>query len=141
MKVLRLSIPPLPRYAGTARCAFSRFACFRHLGPAEAENLLFAVGEAIANAIQHARTGEAIEVLASDEGDAVIVRITDRGRGFAAPVDNLTALPSVLAENGRGFAIMQRCTDFFDVVSEPGSGTVVTLGRYRRHFEELAPVS
>jgi anti-sigma regulatory factor (Ser/Thr protein kinase) len=141
MKVLRLSIQPLPRYAGTARRAFSRFAGFRQLGPAEAENLLFAVGEAIANAIQHARTGEAIEVLASDEGDAVIVRITDRGRGFAAPADSLTALPSVLAEHGRGFAIMQRCTDFFDVVSEPGSGTVVTLGRYRRELEELAPVS
>jgi anti-sigma regulatory factor (Ser/Thr protein kinase) len=40
--------------------------------------------------------------------------------------------PDITAEGGRGFPIMQRCTDFFDVWTTPAEGTVVTLGRRRR---------
>jgi stage II sporulation protein AB (anti-sigma F factor) len=131
MNVLRLSIPPLPRFAGTARRAFSGFAGFHHLAPRDAESLIFALGEAIANAIQHAHTREAIEIRVSVEGNVVIARVIDRGQGFAPP-DGQVRLPSVHAEGGRGFAIMQRCTDFLDVSSTVGAGTTVTLGRYRR---------
>jgi anti-sigma regulatory factor (Ser/Thr protein kinase) len=141
MKILRLSIPPLPRFAGTARRAFSKFAGFHRLRAIDEENLVFAVGEAIANAIQHAETEEAIELLATTDGHAMVVTISDRGRGFAAPPRGPVRLPGTLCENGRGLAIIQRCTDFFDVVSDPGRGTVVTLGRYRRDLEELASVS
>ena len=139
MKILRISIPPLPRSAGTARRAFSTFAGFHRVRNVDAENLLFALGEAIANAIQHAETAESIELLARTDEDAVVVRVSDRGRGFAVPADRLPRLPHVLAERGRGFAIMQRCTHFFAIESRPGRGTVVTFGRYRRDLEELAP--
>jgi anti-sigma regulatory factor (Ser/Thr protein kinase) len=139
MNVLRLSIPPLPRFAGTARRALSNFAGFHRLARFDAENLVFALGEAIANAIQHAGTREAIEIAVSVEGDAVVARVTDRGRGFAPPAAGPVALPSVFAEEGRGFAIMQRCTDFLDVTSRPGAGTVVTFGRYRHGGQEVRP--
>jgi anti-sigma regulatory factor (Ser/Thr protein kinase) len=141
MNVLRLSIPPLPRFASTARRAFSNFAGLHRLASRDAENLVFAIGEAIANAIQHAQTRESIEIWVSIEGDAVVARVTDRGRGFAAPPDGRVALPSVYAEEGRGFAIMQRCTDFLDVSTNPGCGTVITLGRYRRAGQEVKRVS
>lgn len=142
MNVLRLSIPPLPRFASTARSAFSNFAGLHRLTSRDAENLIFALGEAIANAIQHAETLESIEIWVSIEGDAVVARVTDRGRGFAGPPpDGRVALPSVYAEEGRGFAIMQRCTDFLDVCTNPGCGTVVTLGRYRRARQGVKRVS
>jgi serine/threonine-protein kinase RsbW len=141
MNVLRLSIPPLPRFAGTARSAFSNFAGLHRLARRDAENLTFAIGEAIANAMQHAQTGESIEIWVSIEGDAVVARVTDRGRGFGDPPGGLIELPSVYAEGGRGFAIMQRCTDFLDVSTNPGSGTVVTFGRYRRARQEVKRVS
>ncbi|MGA7353918.1 MAG: ATP-binding protein [Candidatus Cybelea sp.] len=141
MNVLRLSIPPLPRFASTARSAFSNFAGLHRLASRDAENLVFAIGEAIANAIQHAETRESIEIWVSIEGDAVVARVTDRGRGFAAPPGGRVALPSVYAEEGRGFAIMQRCTDFLDVSTNPGCGTVITLGRYRRARQEVKRVS
>jgi serine/threonine-protein kinase RsbW len=141
MNVLRLSIPPLPRFASTARSAFSNFAGLHRLASRDAENLVFAIGEAIANAIQHAETRESIEIWVSIEGDAVVARVTDRGRGFATPPDGRVALPSVYAEEGRGFAIMQRCTDFLDVSTNPGCGTVITLGRYRRARQEVKRVS
>jgi anti-sigma regulatory factor (Ser/Thr protein kinase) len=141
MNVLHLSIPPLPRFAGTARSAFSNFAGLHRLASRDAENLIFALGEAIANAIQHAGTCESIEIWVSIEGDTVVARVTDRGCGFSSPPGGVVPLPSVYAEDGRGFAIMQRCTDFLDVSTNPGSGTVVTLGRYRRGRQEVKRVS
>jgi anti-sigma regulatory factor (Ser/Thr protein kinase) len=140
MKVLRIRIPPLPRFAGTARRAFSDFAGFHRLRPIDVENFVFAIGEAIANAISHAGTCKEIELFAAEEGDAIVVQVIDRGRGFVAS-DGMADLPASLAEGGRGFAIMQRCTDFFDVRSDPACGTVVTLGRYRRELQEPALVS
>ena len=141
MKNFRMTIPPLPRFAATARRAFSKFAGFHDVRSCDAQNLLFAVGEAIANAIAHAQTDESIELHARADRHAVVVRISDRGRGFAVPDDRGARLPYALAENGRGFAIMQRCTDFLDVQSDPGAGTVVTLGRRRRDRQELGTAS
>lgn len=141
MNVLRLSIPPLPRFAATARRAFLKFAGFHRLTALDAENLLLAMGEAIANAMSHGDTDEAIEVQVRIDGDVVIATIRDRGCGFAVPAQGPRALPSVLAEAGRGIAIMQCCTDFLDIRSGPEAGTVVTLGRYRSRRQELAAVS
>ena len=141
MDVLRLAIPPLPRFAGTVRTALCSFAGVHSLGPIDLENLIFALGEAIANAIQHADTVEAIEITAHVSGDSIFVRVADRGRGIAVPPRERVSFPSVFAERGRGFAIMQRCTDFLEVDSRPGNGTVVTLGRYRRSGQELGTAS
>ncbi len=141
MNVLRLDIPPLPRFAATARHAFSRFAGLHHLAKRDAESLLFALGEAVANAIAHAHTEQPIEIHVRIEGDSVVASVCDRGCGFAAPSKERVAFPSATAEAGRGFAIMQRCTDFLEVRSKPGDGTVVTLGRYRHDDQEPAPAS
>jgi anti-sigma regulatory factor (Ser/Thr protein kinase) len=141
MNVLRMSIPPLPRFAGTARTALCNFAGVHSVTALDLENLVFALGEAIANAIQHSETIEAIEIKARVSGDSIVVTIADRGRGISALPHGTVSFPSVFAEAGRGFAIMQRCTDFLEVESEPGTGTVVTLGRYRRPGQELGTAS
>ncbi len=137
MNVLRLSIPPLPRFAVTARSAFSTFAGVHALAASDLENLTFALGEAIANAIQHAQTAQAIQISIALEGDSIVVTVTDCGRGFPAPPPGPLPFPSVCAEGGRGFAIMQRCTDFLEIDSAPGSGTIVRLGRRRRMRQEV----
>jgi serine/threonine-protein kinase RsbW len=141
MNVLRLSIPPLPRFAGTARTALSKFAGVHAVPASDLEYLTFALGEALANAIQHSETADAIEIRAHVSGDSVVIIVADRGRGIAAPPQGAVSFPSAFAEAGRGFAIMQRCTDFLEVASEPGEGTVVTLGRYRRPRQELDTAS
>jgi anti-sigma regulatory factor (Ser/Thr protein kinase) len=141
MNVLELSIPPQPRFAGTVRSAFCKFAGVHRVGRPDLENLIFALGEAIANAIQHARTAEAIDIRAHLDRDSIVVTVTDRGCGFQSPPQGPIPWPCVFAEAGRGFAIMQRCTDFLEVISQPGSGTVVTLGRYRRDRQELETAS
>ena len=133
MRALHISIPPSPRYAATARRAFANFIRFHRMSRADAENLLCAVGEAIANSIQHAKTDEPIELRASIEGEVLTVQVSDRGSGLVVRRGGeATRLPDPLSESGRGFAIMQRCTDYFDVRSDPERGTVVTLARFHR---------
>lgn len=136
-----MSIPPLPRFAGTARTALSKFAGVHSVTALDVENLIFALGEAIANAIQHSQTRDAIEIKAHFSGDSIVITVSDHGRGISAPPQGAVSFPNVFAEAGRGFAIMQRCTDFLEVESEPGAGTVVTLGRYRRPRQELGTAS
>jgi stage II sporulation protein AB (anti-sigma F factor) len=141
MNILQISIPPLPRFAATARKALKNFGGVNAVAAPDLENLVFALGEAIANAIQHAHTSEAIEIRADAGGDSIVVTVTDRGRGIPVLPDGPVSFPSIFAEGGRGFAIMQRCTDVLDVTSTPGTGTVVTLVRHRRACQELGTAS
>lgn len=129
---LQLRIPPLPRYVRSARGALHAFGTYHHVAPRDLENLTFALGEALANAIEHAHTQSDIAVGFQIDESAVVATVSDQGRGFAATPSASAEMPRDLTETGRGFAIMQRCTDFFDIRSTPGEGTIVTMGRYRR---------
>ena len=129
---LQLRIPPLPRYVRSARGALHAFGEYHHVEPRDLENLTFALGEALANAIEHAHTQNDIAVGFQIDESAVVATVSDQGRGLAEPPPSTAEMPRDLTETGRGFAIMQRCTDFFDIRSTPGEGTVITMGRYRR---------
>jgi len=88
-----------------------------------------AVGEALANAIEHAHTREPIEVSAWLHDDGLFAAVRDHGVGFPANDRSLaTSLPDAFAERGRGLPLMQRCADVCSVRSAPGEGTRVTLG-------------
>ena len=129
---LHLRIPPDPRYARTVRDALVGFALLHDIPESDLEALLFAVGEALANAMEHALSGKDIEVFAEVDDERFVATVVDYGRGFTSVPHEREPLPSPTAERGRGIPIMQRCTDFFDVRSEPGNGTAVVLGRFRR---------
>ncbi len=100
MNVLHLSIPPLPRFAATARSALAEFAGSHAVTGLDAENLTFALGEAIANAIAHARTAKAIEIRFEVDSSSIVVIVTDRGRGIVAPPQGELRFPSAFAEGG-----------------------------------------
>jgi stage II sporulation protein AB (anti-sigma F factor) len=129
---LQLKIPPLPRYVRSARGALQAFGTYHHVAPRDLENLTFALGEALANAIEHAHTQNDIAVGFQIDESAVVATVCDQGCGLPDTPPVAAEMPRDLTETGRGFAIMQRCTDFFDVRSTPGEGTVVTMGRYHR---------
>lgn len=133
---LQLRLPPLPRSARTGRDALAALASVHDLAAADIENLTFALGEALANAIEHACCDGDIELSVTIDARTIVATIRDSGRGFEPPGGTLP-FPELNAEGGRGFPIMQRCTDFFEVCSHPGDGTVVTLGRRRRDSAAL----
>lgn len=139
---IRLSIPPDPRYARTVRDAIIGFAGLHGVGTGDLEAFLFAVGEALANAIEHSRTTLDIEVLTEIDAKEIVATVTDYGAGFGHPPRDLVPLPNPLSERGRGIPIMQRFADVFEVQPRPEGGTIVTLGRLRRErFQESTAAS
>jgi anti-sigma regulatory factor (Ser/Thr protein kinase) len=126
---LRLSVPPDPRLGGFVRQELLTFAASAGIRDADLGDFMAAVGEALANAIEHAHTQEPIEVSAWLLDDRLFAAVRDRGIGFPVTDRSLAkALPDAFAERGRGLPIMQRCADVCSVRSAPGEGTRVTLG-------------
>jgi anti-sigma regulatory factor (Ser/Thr protein kinase) len=104
------------------------FAASLQIRNAEFADFVIAVGEAVANAIEHASTQDAIEVSAWFAGDYLFATVVDRGVGFEPAGTDAPPLPPEFVERGRGLPIMRQCSDVFTVRSAPGRGTAVTLG-------------
>jgi anti-sigma regulatory factor (Ser/Thr protein kinase) len=133
---LKLRIPPDPRHARTVRDAIIGFAALQGVSDGDLESLLFAIGEALANAIEHANAKAEIDVTCRIDDDQIVAQVIDFGNGTLRLPRAPVPLPEGLVERGRGIPIMQRCTDIFSVESLPGEGTAVTLGRYRRAYRQ-----
>ncbi len=139
-----MRIPPQARFGRSVRKKVLLFADRFEVRREEIEEFIFAVGEALANAIEHSSTGDAIEVHCRIEKDRILATIIDSGSGFQSEHASDAKLPDALAERGRGLPLMRRCSDIFAIHSVPGRGTAVVLGTYlrrRRENQETAAVS
>jgi anti-sigma regulatory factor (Ser/Thr protein kinase) len=126
---LRLRVPPDARLSGYVRHEVTAFTAAHGIPGTEIVDFVSAIGEAVANAVEHAHTNEPIEISAWLVNERLFASVRDRGIGFApAERPQAAALPDVYAERGRGLPIMRRCSDVFNVRSAPGEGTCVTLG-------------
>lgn len=96
---------------------------------AERFELVFAVNEALTNAIRHGTADEAgtIGLRIAAEDDRLVLDVCDCGRFVAAPFDD-----DPMPERGRGFALMGRLMDDVEVRVRPEGGTTVRLGKRRR---------
>jgi anti-sigma regulatory factor (Ser/Thr protein kinase) len=93
-----------------------------------------AIGEALANAIEHAHTQKPIEIAAWIIDDRLFASVRDQGVGFVPNARTVAkSLPEAYAERGRGLPIMRRYAEVFSVRSVPGEGTRVTLGCHVHH--------
>ncbi len=128
--ILKVRIPPHPRFGKSVREQVLTFANEFHIERDDLEQFIYAVGEAIANAIEHSASEEPIEVRCQVEGDKIIATVLDTGCGFETRRLNQRGLPDQYSERGRGVPIMQSFTHIFAVRSVPGQGTTVVLGRY-----------
>ena len=128
---LRLCVPPDAKLGGYVRQQVIAFTEAQGIDDDEVLDFVSAVGEALANAIEHAHTSEPIEVSAWVLDNRLFASVSDRGIGFTPTERTVSpALPDTDAERGRGLPIMRRCADMFSVRSSPGEGTRVTLGCY-----------
>jgi anti-sigma regulatory factor (Ser/Thr protein kinase) len=133
MEQLCLRVPADPRVGGYVRQEVMAFAELQGIAGADLVDFIAAIGEALANAIEHAHTVEPIEVSVWLFDDRLFASICDRGVGFL-PNERTVAqqLPDAFAERGRGLPIMRRFVDIFSVRSAPGEGTRVTLACHVR---------
>ena len=129
---LCVCIPPNPRYGKGVRDEVIAFANRHNISICDLEDFIFALGEAIANAIEHSGSPEAIEIICRIEADKIVATVTDSGKGFVTDPLPKTPLPDEFSERGRGLPIMERYSDIFAVRSVLGKGTAVVFGRYLR---------
>ncbi len=138
-QTLKVRIPPNARFGRAVRQQVLAFACRFEISREDLEEFMFAVGEALANAIEHSQSSDVIEVRCQIEDDKILATILDSGAGFKSDPIASAKLPDILSERGRGLPIMRRCSDIFAVHSVPGRGTAVVLGRYfgrKRNLDE-----
>ena len=91
---LHLRLPPLPRSARTGRDALLALAAFHDVASLDIESLTFALGEALANAIEHAGSDAEIDVSVTIDARTIVATVRDRGSGFAgAPHETVPFLP------------------------------------------------
>jgi anti-sigma regulatory factor (Ser/Thr protein kinase) len=124
-----LRIPSETRYAHIARSTILARARFLGISEEDLEYFLTALGEALANALEHAGTKNPIRVRCRLDERKISAIISDTGCGF---IENSrsAALPHPLSESGRGLPLMRRCSHILHIRSIPGRGTTVFVGRY-----------
>jgi anti-anti-sigma factor len=119
---LRLTIPAEPRQLATLRRAVAAWSAAAGLGETTTEDLQLALGEAAANAVEHAYrdgpAGECAVTLDRTPGGGVAVRVTDTGTWRPEPADK--------GFRGRGLQLIEELGEDVEVRRVPG-GTTVTF--------------
>jgi anti-sigma regulatory factor (Ser/Thr protein kinase) len=97
------------------------------LGPADRYQFVFAVNEAVTNAIRHGRPDSdgTIGLRLAVDGNTLICSVNDRGQLLASAGD-----ADPLAEGSRGLTFMALMTDEVELLSED-EGTTVRLHKRR----------
>lgn len=129
---LSLEIVPSPETAHNARLAIARFIS-HHVPTSDASiEFMLAVGEALANAVEHGVSSSEIQIRVEIRDSKASVVIIDHGQGFQPQISFKAALPDAESERGRGLPIIFYCTDSFTIDSHPEAGTRVSLCRELR---------
>ena len=117
-----------------ARCHVDAAAAEFGFGPADRYQFVFAVNEAVTNAIRHGQPDSdgTIGLRIAVDGDTLICSVNDRGRLVASFGD-----ADPLAEGSRGLQFMALLTDEIELLSED-EGTTVRLYK-RRSISRVEP--
>ncbi len=131
-EMLTFSITSTPQAAKLIRNAVDRFLAKRYPRTDASRELLMALGEALANAVEHGASAQDIVVTVLSRDCEVEVTVQDHGPGFSFCIPAVKSLPPFDSERGRGFPIIASCTDSLEVDSRPGSGTRLIFTRKLR---------
>jgi anti-sigma regulatory factor (Ser/Thr protein kinase) len=115
---MHLDVPAVPTSLGRIRYALRRWLASNRATDDDTVNILLAVGEATANAVEHAYgpAGGVVEVDVERSDDTVVAFVRDTGRWRLPRGTN----------RGRGVGIMESCTEELSVDRTDG-GTAVRL--------------
>ena len=119
--------------AGAASSAIKKTLKQLNVSPQIVKRVVVALYEAEVNAIAHAYGGT---IYADIEPDKIILKVEDKGPGipdiaWAMQEGNSTASPEVRNMGfgaGMGLPNMKRNATTFDIQSEVGKGTTITMG-------------
>jgi anti-sigma regulatory factor (Ser/Thr protein kinase) len=122
-----LRLPAVPAQLVIAREHIERAALAAGFDDRATHEIVFAVNEAVTNAIRHGRPDQTgtIGLLIEHDGDGLTVLVSDSGSFIPSVPDG-----SPMAEQGRGFVFMSSRMDQVDLVRCP-EGTLVRLHKQR----------
>jgi anti-sigma regulatory factor (Ser/Thr protein kinase) len=131
---LALRVLPEPESGAEVRSRVAAFAASHGMQAVELDGFLSAVGEAVANAVEHSGVRDAIEIDCVAGEDRVLATVRDRGVGFdvSAALPVAPEPPRAEVERGRGLHIMRYCSEILSIRSAPGKGTSVVVGSFLR---------
>jgi anti-sigma regulatory factor (Ser/Thr protein kinase) len=94
--------------------------------PEALEDFVTAIGEAFANAIEHARSSEPVEIEVRQRDTRLVATIRDHGQGI--DTTRISArLPPATMERGRGIPLMRQCSSSMSIQKPNDGGTLVVL--------------
>jgi anti-sigma regulatory factor (Ser/Thr protein kinase) len=130
--VLQMRVAPEPRHGRAVRRRILDFCAAWEIDAARVHDFITAIGEAVANAVEHSKTQREIEITVwMADRTKIYATVVDHGVGFVDErVAPLAPLPDWSSERGRGLPIMRSCTDVYGIRSTPGVGTAVILGTH-----------
>jgi serine phosphatase RsbU (regulator of sigma subunit)/anti-sigma regulatory factor (Ser/Thr protein kinase)/PAS domain-containing protein len=126
-----LVVPNEPARISDVRSFVASFLAHLRAPVEDSQEMLLAVGEAVANACRHGRklAGRSeIRVRCSLDGEEVTVTVSDDGPGFDTTSTPRHELPDRFASGGRGLFLMRQLVDSVAFESS-GEGTTVSLTR------------
>ena len=127
MTLLDVRIAPSAWNARTVREHLIRIASTIEMNPKSLEDFVTAIGEAFANAVEHAHTTTPIEIVVkSGRNGQLTASVRDRGCGIDERAIR-QALPPAGAERGRGIPLMRRCSSSVRISAPRDGGTLVAL--------------
>jgi serine/threonine-protein kinase RsbW len=129
---IELRIPCRADCVRVARMAALAIASELSLNYDDMKDVELAVGEACANAVEHASGSECSTIVVRFALDpkGLIVEVIDRGPGF--DVDKVAAEGSEGAPyGGLGLSIMRSVMDEVEIICDAQSGTCVRMTKYR----------
>ena len=124
--LLKLSVPGKPEYVRVARMAAAAFASSLGFDIEAVEDIRLAVGEACNNVVRYNNDID-YEVHLEAEGDALVIVVKDKGKGYDVDGYVEPDLSGEGVEGGLGLFIIKEIMDEVDIRSEIGVGTHITM--------------
>lgn len=128
---IRLEFTSFAENVALARLVVASLASQMNFTLSDIEELKVAVSEAVSNSIIHGYANKPsglIHLDAVQEGDTLVLSITDSGKGIADIEKAMEPAYSTEPDRmGLGFVFMQSFMDDLRVESQPGKGTTVIL--------------
>jgi serine/threonine-protein kinase RsbW len=107
--------------------------------PVASDEMLLALSEACANAVQHAAPGQDFVVEVDIDDDLWRVGVVDAGAGFDAAVAAAADQPVSLLDGGSGLRLMRALVDDLDFRLDPDGRHRVSFEKHLRPAVRTAP--
>ena len=135
MTLLQMRVPAEPWHVRDVRDQLLQIGNDVEMRPEVLEDFVTAIGEAFANAIEHAITTEPVEIEVKQRDAHLVATIRDHGRGIdTTRISN--CLPPATTERGRGIPLMRKCTTSMSIQKPEDGGTPVVLNWDERRLHD-----